>query len=187
MVKFLMTYRLVRKKMQYKTRLSLFLGHWITESFHMIFPHFSLYIKSQYSCKQIEKGNESFFFSVCTGIHLGVGSWGVFADFKAETPAVELSVLWRVMCAWRGGEWRTQGERASACWVTQGRCWSLLGLELEVDAGSRHWIRTAPPSLGSWSGPEGLVVLPDCHYGRNTFTCCSGSDFSEKQAPQRYR
>lgn len=34
-------------------------------------------------------------------------------------------------------------------WVAQGRCWLLLGLELEVDAGSRHWMRGAPRPWGS--------------------------------------
>lgn len=51
------------------------------------------------------------------------------------------------------------GWGLSALSVAQGRCWLLLGLELEADAGSRHWMRGASPSLGLWSGPEGLIVL----------------------------
>lgn len=68
----------------------------------------------------------------------------------------------------------------SALWVTQGRCWLLLGLELEADTGSRHWMRRAPvPEALKW--PWGTCCAADCHYGRDTFNCCSVSNLSEMQ------
>lgn len=81
----------------------------------------------------------------------------MFADFKAETLTVE-SPLHYVSCVVRRRKLREKrgkepvmsserrlndtvvGGGMSAGWVTQGRCWPLLGLDLEADAGSRHWM-----------------------------------------------
>lgn len=119
----------------------------------------SLYSKSQYSCKQTEKSKWVIF--VCTCILIQLGHEECSRMFKAETQTVESSLL-DMMCMvrrrtgrmkweeereshpfWEAFDWRgtVPGWGLSAWWVTWGRCWPLLGLQLEADTGSRHWRR----------------------------------------------
>lgn len=113
---------------------------------------------------------------VCTGILFQLGH-ECLQIFKAET--VESSLL-DVMCVLRRRKWRRKWKRGQSqssllwvIWLTGYRAWlraeCLVGHTGQVlapawpGAGGGHWVKaldeTGPPSLGLWSGPEGLVVL----------------------------
>lgn len=94
--------------------------------------------------------------------------------FKAETQTAESSFL-DIMCVATTIVMENEVEREESDgqpfrdWFTAGvpcpaGCFAglsgrLLGLEMEAETGSRHWMRRPPVRRGSQSGPAGLVVL----------------------------